>query len=58
MGFSPFVTHKDFFQKYGSVNFVPLSCPNFMQKLEKTNALKTDQRTDVLTDQGTDHGQG
>ena len=30
-------TRQDFFQKFGSVTFVPLWCPNFMQKLEKTN---------------------
>ena len=31
----PFVTPKDFFQKSGSVTFVPLWCPNFMQKIRK-----------------------
>ena len=54
MGFSPFVTPKIFFQKSGSITFVPLWCPNFMQKLEKTNEqclryLKTDTRMDGLT---------
>ena len=28
---------KIFFQKSGSVTFVPLWCPNFMQKTRKTN---------------------
>ena len=28
---------KGVFQKSGSVTFIPLWCPNFMQKLEKTN---------------------
>ena len=54
----PFATPQIFFQKSGSVTFVPLWCPNFMQKLEKTNEqslryLKTDTRTDGRT-----HGQG
>ena len=40
-----------FFQKSGAVTFVPLWCPNFMQKLEKSNELslrylKTDGRSD------------
>ena len=48
MGFS---TPKVYFKKLGSVTFVPLWCPNFMQKLEKTNKqslryLKTGQLTD------------
>ena len=30
--FPPLVTPPDFFQKSGSVTFVPLWCPNFMQK--------------------------
>ena len=47
---------KIFFQKSGSVTFVPLWYPNFMQNLEKTNEqssryLKTDNRTDGLTDE-------
>ena len=33
---SPIFDTKDFFQMTGSVTFVPLWCPNFMQKLEKT----------------------
>ena len=38
--FPLFVTPKDFFfQQSGSVTFVPLWCPNFMQKIEKTNGL-------------------
>ena len=28
-----------FLQKYGSFFFVPLRCPSFMKKLEKTNGL-------------------
>ena len=49
-GFSPISNPQDFFQKSGSVTFVPLRCPNFIQKLEKTNDrslryLKTDQGT-------------
>ena len=35
-GFPPFVTPKDFFlQTSGSVTFVTVWCPNFLQKLEK-----------------------
>ena len=34
--FSPFVTPKIFFQKSGSVTFVPLWCSNFMQKIRKS----------------------
>ena len=34
-GFPPFVTPRNFFQKSGSVTFVPLWCPNFMQKIRK-----------------------
>ena len=33
--FPPFVTPQDFFQKSGSVTFVPLWCTNFMQKFRK-----------------------
>ena len=41
---------KILFQKSGSVTFVPLWCPNFMQKIRKTNErslryLKMDRRT-------------
>ena len=58
--FPPSVTPKIFFQKSGSVTFVPLWCPNFMQKTRKTNEqslryLKTDTRTHTHTDT---HGQG
>ena len=47
--FPPFVTPKFFCQKSVSVGFVALWCPNFMQKLEKTNKRplkysKTDHR--------------
>ena len=31
--FPPFVTPQDFFSKAGSVTFVPLWCPNFLQKI-------------------------
>ena len=56
-GFPPFATPQDFFQKSGSVIFVPLWHTNFMQKLEKSlerspRYLKTDQRTDWPTDKG------
>ena len=37
MGFSPICDPQDFIQKSGSVTFVLLWCPNFMQKLDKTN---------------------
>ena len=33
--FPPFATSQDFFQKSGSVTFVPLWCTNFMQKIRK-----------------------
>ena len=60
-GASPFVPPKMFFQRLGSVTFVTLWCPNFMQKLEKTNGqslryFKTDTRTDAHTDGHTDKG--
>ena len=35
MGFSPICDPKIFFQKSGSVTFVPLWCTNFMQKIRK-----------------------
>ena len=61
-GFSPFVTPpKIFFQKSGSVTFVPLRCPNFMQKIRKkqwaVSKIFKDGRTDELTDRRT-NGQG
>ena len=38
MGFSPICDPpRFFFQKSGSVTFEPLWCPNFMQKIRKTN---------------------
>ena len=75
-GFSPiyiphphFATPKIFFQKSGSVTFVPFWCPNFMQKTKKTNEqslrnLKTETwtdgrrhgRTDGRTETRTDKG--
>ena len=44
-------------KKSGSVTFVPLWCPNFMQKIEKTNEqslryLKTDTHTSGQTRAG------
>ena len=51
----PFVTPEIFFQKSGSVSFVPLWCPNFMKKIEKTNERSLGY---LKTDHGrTDHGQ-
>ena len=44
-GFPPFVTPQIFFQKSGSVTFVPLWCPNFMQKLKKSN-----ERSEIFKD--------
>ena len=42
-----------FFQKAGSVTFVPLRCPNFMQKLEKNNERSLRySRTDRLPTDG------
>jgi len=41
---------QDFFQKSGSVTFVPLWCPH-AKKIEKTNG-RTDQRTNRQTDRG------
>ena len=54
-GVSPICDPQDFVPKSGSVTFVPLWCPNFMQKTKKTNEpslryLKTDWRTDGHTD--------
>ena len=51
MEVSPFVTPKITFQKSGSVTFVPLWCPNFMQKIRKilkavSEILKDGPRTD------------
>ena len=37
LGFFPICDPQDFIQKSGSVTFVLLWCPNFMQKLDKTN---------------------
>ena len=34
-GSPPFATPKNFFQKSGSVTFVPLWCTNFLQKIRK-----------------------
>ena len=53
-GFPHLWPPKIFFQKSGSVTFVPLWCPNFMQKIRKnqwavseifTDGPRTDQRT-------------
>ena len=46
---------KIFFQKSGSVTFVPLWCSNFMQKIRKTN--ERSPRYSKM-DGPTDHGQG
>ena len=50
---------KIFFQKSGSVTFVPLWCPNFMQKIRKNQWAVSEIFKDGLwtTDQRTD-GQG
>ena len=57
-GFSPISDPQDFFQKSGSVTFVPLWCPNFMQKIRKNqwtvseifkDGPQTDQRTRAIT---------
>ena len=50
--FPPFVTPQEFFQKSGSVTFVPLWCPNFMQKIRKPEIFK-DKLTIGLTNQRT-----
>ena len=43
MGFFPHLwPPKIFFQKSGSVTFVPLWYTNFMQKIKKTNEPQTD----------------
>ena len=56
--FSPFVTPKIFFQKSGSVTFVPLWCTNFMQKIRKIVEIFKDERTtdELRTDGRTDMG--
>ena len=41
---------KIFFQKSGSVTFVPLSCSNFMQKLRKNNERSLTYLNDGPTD--------
>ena len=60
-GFPQFATPQDFFQKSGSVTFVPLWCNNFMQKiriiLRAVSEIFKDGRTDHrLTDGRTDMG--
>ena len=48
MFFSPicdpqnFFHHRIFFKKSGSLTFVHVWCPNFMQKIKKTNEPQTD----------------
>ena len=49
-GFSPFVTLKIFFQKSGSVTFVPLWCSNFMQKIRKNQRAVSKIFKDGLTE--------
>ena len=51
--FPPSVTPQDFFQKSGSVTFVPLWCPNFMQKIRKILRAVSE----IFKD-GHPHGQG
>ena len=53
LGFSPICAPpKIFFQKSGSVTFVPLWCPNFMQKIRKNQWAVSDTHTDGHTDKG------
>ena len=59
-GFPPFATPQDFFQKSGSVTFVPLWCTNFMQKIRKilraVSEIFKDGRTNGPTDGRKDMG--
>ena len=56
--FSLFVYPQDFFQKLGSINFVPLWNPNFMQNFRKILGAVSKIFKDGRTDGPTDHGQG
>ena len=47
--FPPFVTPQEFFQKSGSVTFVPLWCTNFMQKIRKILGAVSEISKDGLT---------
>ena len=38
--FPPINSPQDFFQKSGSVTFVPLWCPNFMHKIRKNTRIQ------------------
>ena len=53
-GFSQFATPMTFFQKSGSVTFVPLWCTNFMQKIRKilraVSEIFKDRRTNGQMD--------
>ena len=57
---SPIWDTKDFFQKLSLVTYVPLRCPNFMQKNRKNQGALSeifkDWRTDGPTDGPTDKG--
>ena len=57
-GSPPFVTPQDFFQKSGSATYVPLWCPNFMQKIRKnywtvSEIFKNGPQTDHAQNQRT-----
>ena len=62
MGFLPHLwLPKIFFQKSGLVTFVPLGCPNFMQKIRKKQWTVSQIFEDGPTDEGADQltdGQG
>ena len=53
MGFSPIWDPQDFFQKLGSVTFVPLLCFNLLQNIRKSlwtlEKAKDEQRTNQWT---------
>ena len=57
-GFSPICDPQDFFQKSGSVTFVPLWCSNFMQKIRKNQWTVSEIFKDGRTDHGRTNGQG
>ena len=57
-GFPPFATPYDFFQKSGSVTFVPLWCTNFMQKIRKILRAVSEIFKDGRTDHGPTDAQG
>ena len=58
MVFPPFVTPQDFFfQKSGSVTFVPLCCSNFIQKIRKNQSTVSEIFKDGRRD-GQTNGKG